>query len=472
MRKLTKLGIAFVSLSGVLWAGTSYQIRLASLTSVHVDASFDAVPGDKLFMETGASGQENGFAPFVKTISASSADGDPVSLSREGATWSLPASTRYPIRVSYEVDLSFVASHWPVGNEQAGYTDGKATFVVSKALFLDCKAPGQRLIRFFSPEPWRVATPWTKTGDTYIASSSDDLLRNTLIFGDIKSTTAEEGPFSFEIVGFGVLATQQSNIRDGLSATVRQCIRLFPGTPKTQYLITLIPGAEDDGESYLRGFASTLRVPLQDWQRMVWLNTIAHELTHYWIGGLMQTREGMDWFDEGFTEYYANLGLVRGGVITPQQFVQKMERHLAAYLYFMASPLYSGISVEGAGQRKGAFRFGVYDGGWTLAWALDLKIREATQNRKSLDDVMELIFADGRRSNTPVSLETISSAASSVLGGQADEFLKHFVRSRNELDIAGLLGTLELDSVGQSYAGELYIKIKGPSPLRESWARF
>jgi hypothetical protein len=85
---------------------------------------------------------------------------------------------------------------------------------------------------------------------------------------------------------------------------------------------------------------------------------------------------------------------------------------------------------------------------------------------------MELIFADGRRSNTPVSLETISSATSSVLGGQADEFLKHFVRSRNELDIAGLLGTLELDSVGQSYAGELYIKIKGPSPLRESWARF
>ena len=205
---------------------------------------------------------------------------------------------------------------------------------------------------------------------------------------------------------------------------------------------------------------------------MVWLNTIAHELTHYWIGGLMQTREGMDWFDEGFTEYYANLALVRGGAITPQQFVQKMERHLAAYLYFMASPLYSGVSVADAGKRKGAFRFGVYDGGWTIAWALDLKIREATQNRKSLDDVMQLVFAESARSDTPVSLETLRSAASTVLGKQADEFLTHFVSSRNELDVAGLLGTLELDSVGQSYASELYIKIKGPSPLRESWAHF
>jgi predicted metalloprotease with PDZ domain len=85
---------------------------------------------------------------------------------------------------------------------------------------------------------------------------------------------------------------------------------------------------------------------------------------------------------------------------------------------------------------------------------------------------MELIFANSTRSNTPVSLEAISSAASSMLGKQADEFVTHFVSSRNELDIARLLGTLELDSVGQSYAGELYIKIKGPSPLRESWARF
>lgn len=472
MPMLPKLGIALFSLSSVLWANTSYQVRLESLTRVHVDASFNQVPGGKLFMETGASGREDGFALFVKTMSASSANGDVVSLTREGATWSLPASVQYPIRVSYEVDLSFVGSRWPVGNEQAGYTDGKATFVVSKALFLDCQVPGQRKIQFSSAEPWRVATSWPKTGDTYVASTSDDLLRNTLVFGDFTSETAEEGPFSFEILAFGVLAAQQSNIRDGLSATVRQCTRLFPGTPRTRYLITLIPGAEDDGESYLAGFASTLKVPLQDWQRMVWLNTIAHELTHYWIGGLMQTREGMDWFDEGFTEYYANLALVRAGAITPQQFVQKMERHLAAYLYFMASPLYSGISVAGAGQRKGAFRFGVYDGGWTIAWALDLKIREATQNRKSLDDLMQLVFADRARSDTPLSLETLSSAAFSVVGKPADEFLTHFVSSRNELDIAGLLGTLELDSVGQSYANELYIKIKGPSPLRESWAHF
>ena len=473
MRQSARAGLIVLLAVGLGWAEPSYQVRLVSLSRVHVDATFDDAPNGKLFMETGASGRDDGFASFVENMSAASADGAPFLLRRDAATWTFPGSVMYPIHLSYDVDLSFVTARWPVGNEQAGYTDGKATFLVTKALFLDSAASGRRTVRFSHPENWRVVTPWTRTGDTFAVSSSEDLLRNTMVFGEFISATYLAPPFSFEIVAFGTLTAQQSRIRDALATTVRECVRLFPGTPETQFLVTLLPGTEDDGEAYSRGFASTLKVPLQDWQSMVWLNTMAHELTHYWIGGLLRTAKGMDWFDEGFTDYYANLALVRGGALTPQQFVLKMERHLAAYSYFMSSPLYSGVAIQDAGQRKGSFRFGVYDGGWTVAWALDLKIRQATHNHKSLDDVMRLVFDEFRRSDAPISLAGIRSAASSVLGTGADDFFAHFVVTRNEINVADLLDSLEIDYVGQSYAGELYLRLKArPSQLRRSWAGF
>jgi predicted metalloprotease with PDZ domain len=454
------------------WAHPSYQVHLTSLDRIHVDATFDALPEETLFMETGASGRDDGFSSFVQNLSGRSADGSPLSLHRKGAEWKLGGPVQMPVQVSYDVDLSFARSPWPVGNEQAGYGDDRTTYVVSKALFLDCKQPGQRTIRFLPHANWKIAAPWKAEGDAYIASSSDDLLRNVVVFGQFTSVSAQAGPFSFQIVAFGKTADQQNAVSAGLAAAVRQSVGMFPGTPLTHYLVVLIPGAEDDGESFLTSFASTLKVPLETWERIVWLNTIAHELTHFWIGGLISTGDDMEWFDEGFTEYYANLSLVRSEAITPEQFVQKMERHLAAYSYFMSSPLFSGVSVQGAGKRKGSYRFGVYDAGWTIAWVLDLKIRETSHNEKSLDSLMTSIFLQAMQTRAPVSLQQFTTTLATFLGPDGNAFVQQFIAARNDIDFAPLLDRLGLEAVGQSYAGELYMRVKEQSELRSSWANF
>ena len=472
MRLLVTLLLLLGYLPAAAWAYPSYKVHLTALDRVHVDASFDAVPEETLFMETGASGRDDGFSGFVQNLTARSADGTPVSPHRDGAVWKLGGPVLLPLTVSYDIDLSFVHSRWPVGNEQAGYANDRATYVVSKALFLDCKQPGQRAIQFFPNNRWEIATSWKGAGDTYIATSSDDLLRNVIVFGQFTATTVQAGPFSFQIVAFGATAAQQSAISAGLAATVKQCIRMFPQTPLTHYLVVLIPGAEDDGESFLTSFASTLSVPLVPWERIVWLNTIAHELTHYWIGGLITVGDDMEWFDEGFTEYYANLSLVRSGGITPDEFVQKMERHLGAYSYFMSSPLFSGVSIQGAGKRKGSYRFGIYDAGWTIAWVLDLKIRESSHNRSSLDAVMTSIFLQATQTRAPLTPQQFVTALATFLGPGGDTFVQQFIATRNPIDFGPILNELGLEAVGQSYAGELYIRVRQKSELRFSWAGF
>ena len=60
----------------------------------------------------------------------------------------------------YDVDLGFATSHWPPGNEQAAFTDGKGMFAVSKALFVESDLPGESSLEIRKPADWKFETPW------------------------------------------------------------------------------------------------------------------------------------------------------------------------------------------------------------------------------------------------------------------------------------------------------------------------
>jgi len=453
-------------------AGPEYVLTLSSLASVHVDLDLPSAPSS-LYMMTDASGDsENGFAPFVKNLTLQ-CGGKPVALRRQGASWKVAGTGG--CRAHYDVDLSFATQHWPPGNEQAAFTDGKGMFAVSKALFIESDLSGERSLKIHKPAVWQLKTPWAADPHGVFHFQRDEILQDLIAFGDLTSDTTAAGVFRVTIVTFGILRAQQLAVKEIVDKVSAQYNAIFPDTEPASFLVVLIPGGQDDGEAYSHGFASTMHAPLRPDEKIVWANTIAHEIFHHWNGKTIHMDTELEWFKEGFTEYNANLALIRAGEIGPADFLQKAATMIGQYEYFMFSGLFKDVTLLSAGQQKGPYRFGVYAAGWVMGFATDQEIRTATDGAKTLDDLMRLLLTETH--DRPLTEAIYLQAVESLAGAQARARIEHAISTRDSIHPEQWLEAMGMHVDGQSYQAEYYIHPDpnaSPAALarRYQWANF
>ena len=180
--------------------------------------------------------------------------------------------------------------------------------------------------------------------------------------------------FKEEISLFLALLGRTKDTKDLIAPTLQKTlhsfIQIFDKTPPTKYLMTVFYADGADAEAYAKSAAFTEHDALTKDNLIRWGNTVAHEFFHSWNGHAIKGEdyESSQWFSEGFTEYYANLALVRQRLIDDELFIKKMEHNLGLYFYFNASPAFDGASLKEAGTKKTRYRLGVYDGGWAAAF--------------------------------------------------------------------------------------------------------
>ena len=107
----------------------------------------------------------------------------------------------------------------------------------------------------------------------------------------------------------------------------------------------------------------------------------------------------MLWVSEGLTVYYQDLVLVRAGLMTRQQYLDRMQTAIGAFEnlpgHHYQSATEASWNTWSAGSGIGGDRnttISYYDNGAMLGAMLDLKIRQSSQNRRSLDDVMRALY--------------------------------------------------------------------------------
>jgi predicted metalloprotease with PDZ domain len=131
--------------------------------------------------------------------------------------------------------------------------------------------------------------------------------------------------------------------------------------------------------------------------------------------------DSMAWFTEGFTEYYANHLPGRSGSVEPTLMRAKVKNVLTGYLYFCESPLFRDVTVATAGEKKGSYRFGMCNGGWAVALSLDVLLRSESDGRRSLDDVLHLLFERTVRSGRAITTDDLRAPAGEVAGRDLSE---------------------------------------------------
>jgi predicted metalloprotease with PDZ domain len=212
------------------------------------------------------------------------------------------------------------------------------------------------------------------------------------------------------------------------------------------YLVTVSTFGREDGSSGGGGFTNAFALYLQrtssfgqDVQ-----SQLAHETFHTWnpyrMGAVPDSDAGMSWFTEGFTRYYQDVVLLRAGMLSFVEYVQKINESLRNYLL---SPARNVSNAELIDRRR---RMGVDDdltysrGAATALW-LDWTIRNNTRGKSSLDNLMLDLVRDVHGSKPALTVERVFRSASKYVDAEDLKQLREYVDQGKTIPVPdGALG--------------------------------
>ena len=167
-----------------------------------------------------------------------------------------------------------------------------------------------------------------------------------------------------------------------------------------------------------------------------------HEFYHLWNGKSFAP-SGLDgeWLKEGFSNYYSIKALHRIGHLNDEAYLGLLSGFF--YQKYDSDPAV-GTHALTEGELKHDHWGLIYSGGMLVAIAQDLMIRTATDNEKSLDDLMRYLFDEFNDANYEVA--DIEQALSRLNGQSQAEFFERFVHGGERIPVAEFLELADIET--------------------------
>ena len=403
---------------------------------------------------------------------------------RDKHTWRAPRGNgalhlRYRV---YAWDLSVRGAHL---DRTHGFFNGTSVFL--RVLGQEDQPCTVELEKPSEPElsDWRVATTLPRAGaraggfGTYRASNYDELIDHPVEFGRFTHCSFDAAGVRHEIVITGHHDTDLDRLSKDLERICAAQIRLFePRTAQAPFdRFLFLTTAVGDGYGGLEHRASTALLcarndlPYPGMEGVpegyrTFLGLCSHEYFHAWhvkrikpaafapydLDREVHTR--LLWIFEGFTSYYDDLMLVRSGVIGTDD-----------YLKALSSTV--GQVMRGPGRRAQSVAESSFDA-WTkyyrqdenspnaivsyyakgalVALCLDLTVRVRTAGRRSLDDVMRLMWQrygrDFDRTGAGLPEDAFPDLLREATGVDLGTEIRDWAHGTDELPLADLLSSL------------------------------
>lgn len=450
-----------------------YDIRIDSIDAqyAYVEARLNVQNGRLITGTGGSYDWQNGWFDYLDNFSASTIVGTSLNIEMHGESFAsyLQLSDDGEAfngiaDVSYRVDIGYAKVEWDFGNEQMGRIYNGGLYTVTKAFFLSSEIVNSSQIHFTIPEEWMVASPWEPVegiAKTYEAPDWDSLHNNSITLGEFESIQTTSNGFELEIVLLGDFPEASKLVSNTINEIIPIYLDIFPNTPVTRYSMTYLRGQSEDAEAFKNGAAFTTNLDISTDTQIFWADFLAHELFHYWNGARIRTDERWEsnWFKEGFTDYYANITLRNRDMLSEAWLIRRMENIFGNYLYFQFSSAFNTLTVLEAGKDKGRNRFGVYDAGWVLAFALDNEIYNRTDGEKSLDVVMSALYERYIETEEKLDLETLLEVASTSTGLDLNPFFDKYLKTRTPLPLVDIMRSFGWTSYSNKYANEYYLTV-------------
>lgn len=170
----------------------------------------------------------------------------------------------------------------------------------------------------------------------------------------------------------------------------------------------------------------------------------AHEFFHLCNGkSFSPANDETEWFKEGFTNYYTLKALHHVGFLTDETFLEVLNS-----LFYQRYKNDNGIGKISLtkGEEKHDHWGLIYGGGMFVGIAQDLMIRKATNNQKSLDDLMKILFKKYGGSDKNYDLREIQQKMSELNGADQTEFFNLYIFGTKQIPVAHFFKFAGLDA--------------------------
>ena len=405
------------------------------------------------------------YSANVQRFRATSADGKALSWRKtDSQTWQIDLAGAAAVTISYQVFANTLQNNIAQYNERHAFIGGPSVWMY----LVDGKdRPIQLSVAV--PSGWKIATGMEHTSDHTFAAADYNW------FADAPFEISDFAEKDFEVLGttYHVIVHDVENKKDftkfanDLQKTVATIVPLFQsvtGTPqaapfKDYYFIFHIWPQTGGGLEHLN---STQINFTTDWdsteplpgttlnQYDLKLFVAAHEFFHAWnvkrlrplpLGPFDYTQMVHTpslWISEGLTSYYGSLSVERAGLVPPLQYLDGIARLITN---FEAKPgrkersiedtswdtwFSNPMSISQANNLANTY-YSYYDGGQIMGHILDFAIRDNTNNQRSLDDWMRLLYSRYALPKPGFKPEDAIHAASEVAGKDVSDVFRRYI---------------------------------------------
>lgn len=428
----------------------SYEVDAPAEGSrtVVVEATFDNARTDRIAIAHESS-------PFVRDVQLKTRQGW-ATVARRGAQWSEPACMRH-CTVRYRIDLGELAA--ACGDEvDCARRVGDATLSPALA-WLAHPSPKTDVpvtVRVRTPNATQFASGMHATDETgrAFAFRSYDLDEGSFTaFGPMRHYRVDVGGnagpanarVDVAVVGKQKYGMTDDNIREWIDEAAQVVTPLFGRFPVDRTTLFLVPAKGEEevvfGKVLSLAGASVVLVVGDRMQAAArhhdWV--LVHELFHL---GFPTFRGEGRWLGEGLATYYEPILRARAGWTTEPEVYRQFARN-------MPRGIPSRGSSGGLAQRDDLDS--IYWGGALFCFAADVRIREETRGKHSLDDVIRAALARGGDATKVWTVAEVVHLGDQVTGTTVlSEMYDRYAARGERIDLDGLFASLGIDREGST----------------------
>jgi predicted metalloprotease with PDZ domain len=321
------------------------------------------------------------------------------------STWRIYTENGGPITVQfhYRADSLDNAQSW--AREDFLLFNGTNLFLYPEGRPLEYPAA----VTVQTEDSWRVITGMTQTGArSYSAQNYHELVDHPFFVGKFDLDSAQVAGVWMRFSSYpsgSVKPAQRTRLLDQMAKAIPPEVAVFADRPWSRYDIMQIADSSSPGMSALEHENSNVGVIGSGYVDEDFVPSVyAHEIFHSWNVKRLRPADMFPyryemmqptpwlWVSEGITDYYADLALVRGGVINSTGFLEKTGGKMD-HVDKTAPIALTDASLQAWIHMTDGTTDIYYDKGSLAGLALDIMIRDATDNGASLDNVMRTLYS-------------------------------------------------------------------------------